>query len=553
MLSKLTWLRIYPAIACFVIFLSVFFECRGDDFNINNRPKIRENNRLYDYAVILQDMRESSDRYLETIEKSFGIETLIVTVPSLEGETSIEQLAVKIFNNWEIGRNYGGKGILVVLADDCKQVKLEVSYELEDVFTDAFCGYIEDLQLRPYFLAGQLGTGLIAVMEEIEKRSQIKYAGSYDSDYIQKLDKELLLSGGAGAKRDLLKFENEEVKKDADNYPAGQTPQESWQTLIRSWQDKTRDYNLGIYTEITKLTYRDYQNLPDSRYEKDVRTYADKPFEVIQNNSYAVIFFGNKTGWDNSPYLLCKTPEGWKFDIVHQRKYIRMGASPYWGIERADHPYMELLSRCPFWMGQDIPLPKEDIYRVKDDKKIAERILQLENLYSANPDDFNTVMELGRLYTITSMGMKTIPLLKKAQQLDSQSPLPYKYLAIINVDTNYQYETAVEELKEYVKREPADVFGHNFLGYLYCCLEQYEPAVSEFKKAVEIEPDNGYAYCKLSRCYSQLYLKSSALDLRRNLYKQTAIEMFEKAGSVPNPDYRRIGWLKSWLKNEKII
>ena len=515
-----------------------------------SRPSYKE--FLFDYAHILKDVEEYSNKYLKGIKERYSIEAVIVSIPSLEEKRTIEQTAVELLNNWQIGRETGGRGIVLLLADKEKQVKLEVSFELEDVFTDLFCGYIEDLQLRPYFLGGQLGIGLLAVMEEIENRAQIKEKGDYTHDYIAKLDRDLL-SGGAGAKRDVSKFQKEEVKEVSQKYPAGKTPAEAWQTMLQSWWDKVRDPNLGVYTEVTKLTYRDYQNLSDSRYEKDVRTYSNKSYEVLQDGNYTVIFFGNKEGWDNSPFLFCKTPDGWKYDIVHQRKYVRMGSSPYWGIERGNYPYIDLLSPCPYWMGQDIPLESEDIYRTENDVRLAGEILRLEQEYKNNPNDFTIVMELGRLYTITSMGPENISMLNKAKQLNPNSPLPYKYLAIAHVDANYQYKTAIEELKEYVKKEPQDVFGHNYLGYLYYCVGEYERAIDEFKKAVQLRPDNCYAFCKLSRCYGQLYLKANALDPRRIHYKNTAIEMFHKAQIIATPDERRIGWLRQWLKEENIL
>jgi tetratricopeptide (TPR) repeat protein len=161
-------------------------------------------------------------------------------------------------------------------------------------------------------------------------------------------------------------------------------------------------------------------------------------------------------------------------------------------------------------------------------------------------------MELGRLYTIVSMGPKAITILQKAKQLNPDSPLPYKYLAIEYVDAYYQYKTAIQELKEYVKRMPEDAFGHNFLGYLYLCVDEYEEAVKELEQAIKINPDNCYSYCKLSRCYAQLYLKSNALDPRRGQYKNSALEMLNKAQNTPAPNQRRIEWLKQFLAEKGI-
>ena len=512
-----------------------------------------QNGHIYDYAEILQDIEESTGRYLQGIKSDYAIEAVIVTVPALPQNHSIESLAAALFSNWEIGQTTGGRGILLILADKEKLIKIEVSYELEDVFTDIFCGYIEDRQLKNYFLSNQLNIGLVAVLEEIEQRAQIKQKADYTVADIDRLDRELL-SGGAGAKRQLSDFQPETTSAAGENYPAGRTPNEAWQTLIRSWENKVRDPDLGVYTHITRLAYRDFQNLPDSRYEEDAQTYKNKPYKVNQDGPYAVIFFGKDKGWSNAPFLFCRTESGWQFDIVHQRKYVRMGKNPYWGIERSDYPYVELLSGCPFWLNQDIPLQGKDIYRIRDDRILADEILRLEAAYAEEPENFQTVMQLGRLYTITSLGpQKRVAYLKKAKHLNPDSPEPYKYLAIVYLDAFYQFETAIKEIAAYVARRPDDVFGRNYLGYLYYCVKKYKPAIDELKKAVELKSDNCYAFAKLARAYAALYLNSAKIDPRRSDYRNKALEMFARASAVPTPDAKRIKWLRQYLVKKGVL
>lgn len=97
------------------------------------------------------------------------------------------------------------------------------------------------------------------------------------------------------------------------------------------------------------------------------------------------------------------------------------------------------------------------------------------------------------------------------------------------------------------------MFGHNFLGYLYFCIDDFKSAIKGFKKAVQLKADNCYAYCKLSRSYGVLYLKASQLDFRRSKYKKSAIQMLEKAQNVLTADTRRIGWLRYWLKKKGMV
>jgi len=532
------------------------FSLRSGQISNWDLPESRpsgKNNYIFDYALILDDIKSSTGKYLAIIKNDYAIEALIVTLPSLPPSHTIESLAAEMFSNWQIGSTTGGRGLLLLLSDKEKLIKIEVSYELEDVFTDIFCGYIEDKQLKGYFLSNQVDIGLVAVMEEIEQRAQIKHQADYTVAQIDELDAELL-SGGAGAKRQLSDYREEEISAVGQNYPAGHSPDKAWHALIRSWQDKARDPNLGVYTRITRLAYRDFKNLPDSRYEEDVNTYKNKPYEVIQNDTYAVIFFGKKKGWDNAPFLFCRTAAGWQFDIVHQRKYVRMGRNPHWGIERADYPYVDLLAKCPYWMNQDIPREGDDIYRIENDYRLADEIMGLEKAYESHPEDFATVMHLGKLYTITSLSpKKRISLLKKAKQLNPDSPEPYKYLGIVHLDAFYQFDSAIKEMEAYVRRKPEDVFGHNYLGYLYYCEKHYKPAIKELNKAVQLRADNCYAYAKLSRTYAGLFLDASELDPRRTGYRRKAVMMFEKASATESADPRRIKWLQRYLFKKKIL
>ena len=546
-------LRIPLAVIAVLILVSACSRSTDSELDLDSvltsRPS--QDTSLFDYAGILGDVEEYTNRYLRTIRDRFHIEGVIVTLPSLGKTRTIENLAVDILSNWKIGHECGGRGLLLLFTDKEKEVKLEVSYELEDVFTDTFCGYVADLQLKPYFLSSQPGTGLLAVMEEMEERARIKHQASFRTGDIEALDQKLL-SGGAGVRRDLSTAQKEKVRDVGWEYLPGKTPSEAWQTLIRSWQDKVRDPKLGVYTEVGQLIRRDFQNLSDSHYEKNYRTYHKKSFKVIQNDRYAVIFFGDREGWDNAPFLFCRTPEGWRFDLVNQRRYIRMGPSPHWGVERTNQQYVDLLSDCPYYQGQDIPLLNDDRYDATKDRKFADRVREMEEAFEQKPDHFDTVMALGKLYTVTSMGDRRISLLNKARQINPDHPDPHKYLAIAHVDSMYQYASALEELRVYIEKTRTDVFAHNYLGYLFFCLGDYPGSIKAFEKALKLNPDNCYVYCKLSRCYGSLFLKSSKHEVGRERYRNLAIDMLHRAQNTPSPDVQRIGWLKDWLKQYKI-
>lgn len=508
---------------------------------------------VQDYAHVLEDMHDYTEKYLKMIRDQYAIEAVVASIPGCGAEHSIEDVAVMMMENWEIGKKYEGRGILLLLADDKKQVKMEVGRELEDVFTDAFTGYIEDKQLRNYYLAGDVGTGLIAVLEEIEKRARVKSTMPLRDDaVIPHLDNEFITQG-AGARRDLTQYQTAEVSEVGAQYPAGATPDEAWQTIIRSYKNKVRDPDLGVYTAITRRAYKDYANLPDSHYTEEYNKYKDKPYEIIEHGDYAVVFFGNKKGWDNAPFLLSRTSDGWQFDIVYQRKYIRMGRNPHWMMERADYPYARLLSKCPWSMGQDIPLEGEDIYRAAEDALLAQQILSDEAACKRDPKNMDSLISYGTLLTKTAFNRKAIQIWDQVKAMDPDNAYAHKYLAISHVDAFYQYDKAIAELEQYVMQVPGDVFGHNYLGYLYLHQGKYDKAIKQLEKAVELRGDNIYALCKLSRAYAQKYLKSSPLDIFRNEYKKKAFQYYEKAKAEDTSDSLRLWWLELWLKEEGVL
>lgn len=492
---------------------------------------------LLDNAQLLADVAESLENQLHHIADNYGVEVVLATVPGTGSET-IKEMSARLFTIWSVGREYSGNGLLLLLAEGEKEVRLEVGLALEGVFTDLFTGYIEDKQLKSYFLSNQLEIGLIAVLEEIEARAALMLRNSASVDQINALDMRFLSAGG-GADVELSNYRSTHVARANKRYPAGRSPDEAWQTLLQSWRDKNRDPDLGVYTPVTRLIYRDFTNQPDRRFDEDVRTWGNKAYEVIQDGDYAVIFFGKKKGWDNAPFLFCRTAEGWQFDMVHQRKIVRMGRSPLWGIERGEHPYIHLLSRCPYWMGQDIPRRGEDLYDVLQDGQTAQSVLALEQQLTEKPNDFDILLKLGRLYTLTSMNQKRFKLLKEADTIQPNHPEVIKTLAIAHVDAHYQYQNALDLMDTYVSLQPEDPFGYFYRAYLLIMLEQPSDAITSLQEGLALEPDNIYGLCKLVRAH---------LAAGRETNRETARLVFQTAESG-SPDHIRIKWLRRLLRD----
>jgi tetratricopeptide (TPR) repeat protein len=304
---------------------------------------------------------------------------------------------------------------------------------------------------------------------------------------------------------------------------------------------------------MTKLAMGD-QNRPDDRTRAALQQWQDAEYQVLSDGDHAVIYFGNRKGWNNAPFLFCKSPGGWKFDIVHQRRLVVMGSNPDWKVEQGNYPYVNLLDQVPQSTGKDLPLDQSDLYACARDEQIAGEMRALQQRLETGPGNFDTVMALARLNIISGRRPNHVsPLIKRAKELDPASALPYKYSAIYNVNSFFQYETALQDIETYIEKQPGDAFGYNVKGFLHYRLGNYKKSIDALQQALGFSADNVYAYALMSRDYALLYSKANNLDPRRAGYRKQALAMLHKAETATTPDTARVVRLKRWLQRRKIL
>lgn len=117
-----------------------------------------------DFAHIVDaSSRNELDRRIRALRQASGDTIIVATVTTFKPYGSIDEYAVKMFENG--GRGVGDKdkhnGLLIVVAVQDRALRLEVGYGLEDIVPDGFAGEVRDI-IRPYFRQEQYGPGLLA-------------------------------------------------------------------------------------------------------------------------------------------------------------------------------------------------------------------------------------------------------------------------------------------------------------------------------------------------------------------------------------------------------
>ncbi|WP_194778307.1 TPM domain-containing protein [Pararhodonellum marinum] len=122
-----------------------------------------------DWAHILTDEEISSlTDQIRELEQSIGSQIVILTIESLDGE-SIEDYSLRKASNWGIGRKDYDDGILITVALQDRQMRIEVSDGLGKIIKDEIAYRIIIEDMAPKFQTGEYYEGLFITVEKIKK------------------------------------------------------------------------------------------------------------------------------------------------------------------------------------------------------------------------------------------------------------------------------------------------------------------------------------------------------------------------------------------------
>ncbi len=113
-----------------------------------------------DFAHVLRPATiQALDVQLKSLQDATGDQIAVVTVASLGGDT-IENYAVKLFQEWGIGNAAHNNGLLILVSSGDHEARIEVGYGLEGTVTDLQSGNIIRKVMIPAFQVGDYDAGV---------------------------------------------------------------------------------------------------------------------------------------------------------------------------------------------------------------------------------------------------------------------------------------------------------------------------------------------------------------------------------------------------------
>lgn len=481
---------------------------------------------VYDFAGKLPYGSENHESQLDHFEKKYGVEAVVVTIPSLGGR-DIKTVAAEMFSNWAIGQRFGQKGLLLLVAFKERELKLEVGYGAEAVFTDLFCGYIERMALQPFFQAGHFSEGLLSIWEHFIARADDTLTKEQMKAYLGIVSP--YASGGAGVK-DIFQRKNSAAAKPLSREEQEKfVPQRTPEALVEMARETCRlcvqSGAANLMTGASQVMIREINREP-SRLQCDNGLKAwSGPYEILRDGNHAVAMFS--TTDKAQPIMMEKGEQGWLLDVFHMRRHAWFDHNNKLFIKGKDFPY-----GFAFKKGKYASIPRDDYayeYGLLSpaDEGYPRHFERLKEGVKKNPKDPKALLELSKFYIDLTLQTQAADGLAQVIRLAPNEADAYRYMAYLQFDllgapqqtllwiNRYlklrpgdrkillwkarseerlgHYMKAAEALKTYCGDDEKNTWCLNYLGYYYFSAGQKNTAQGYFQKALKQNPNSVYA------------------------------------------------------------
>ncbi|WP_174624608.1 TPM domain-containing protein, partial [Candidatus Methylobacter favarea] len=117
-------------------------------------------------GTLTTEQAQALENKLAAFEAEKGSQIAVLIIPTTQPE-DIAQFGIRVADAWKVGRKNIDDGVILIIAKDDRQLRLEVGYGLEGVIPDAIAKRIIAETITPYFKAGDFAGGINAGVEQL--------------------------------------------------------------------------------------------------------------------------------------------------------------------------------------------------------------------------------------------------------------------------------------------------------------------------------------------------------------------------------------------------
>lgn len=124
----------------------------------------------------------------------------------------------------------------------------------------------------------------------------------------------------------------------------------------------------------------------------------------------------------------------------------------------------------------------------QDTQQQANRALALEQELTANPDNFDAMVELGDIYYDSKRYQEAIATFSKAEKIDPVNIHVLNDLGVLNMNTG-NYDVALEKFKAVLVIDPTHSHSLYYIGIVHRTNGDTDKALQAFEEVLSLNPD----------------------------------------------------------------
>ena len=276
--------------------------------------------RLEDRVGLIPAAEERNyNQHLEWVRQESGIDIHLVLVPDTRG-LSPQQFALATMRELGVGKETGGRGLLVLYDTTARTMRLEAGPRLEGILPDAFLGYLMREHLDPMFGAGRPEIGLRTTLFMIHWRIRRARLGEeYDPSFQEYLRDVRRVAAGGGA--------SGSVAREGTASLVGLERDSAWRATFRpeptvaaahkrlqEWLALgCRDVDVPLFTPASRK-YLHGLPLSPALCAYLLATEYRRSYRVDERGELALLYFTDDPF--ASPHFFRRAPEGWQGDMA---------------------------------------------------------------------------------------------------------------------------------------------------------------------------------------------------------------------------------------------
>lgn len=153
-----------------IIFIIGFSVVAAKDYSPSDIPNPNLNDRriyVADPANLVGDAAKAeTNSILWQLRQKTGAEVVLVVVPNT-GEYTREQFAVKLFDEWKVGKADKDNGVIILIVPDQREAWIATGYGVEGVIPDIAAAKIVNRSIVPYMKQENLDGAVKAVASDV--------------------------------------------------------------------------------------------------------------------------------------------------------------------------------------------------------------------------------------------------------------------------------------------------------------------------------------------------------------------------------------------------